>query len=71
MIWKKRLITGSSKTELLGVFDELRDVRDSCAHPGHDDLLLAQDRLADFVNSAIRMRKFLQEALQKSTEETV
>jgi hypothetical protein len=70
MIWKKKLITGRSKTDLLGFFDELKNVRDSCAHPGHDDLILAQDRLADFVSSAMRMRKSLQEAVQNSTEET-
>jgi hypothetical protein len=69
MIWKKQLITGSSKTDVLGFFDELRKVRDTCAHPGHDDPILAQDRLADFVSSAMRMRKSLQEAIQNSTVE--
>jgi CBS domain len=71
MIWKQTLITDRSKSDILGFFEELRKVRDNCAHPGHDDLLLAQDRLAEFVSSAMRMRKCLQEALQKSTEETV
>jgi hypothetical protein len=69
MIWKKQLITGSSKTDVLGFFDELRNVRDSCAHPGHDDPIVAQDRLADFVSSAMRMRKSLQEAIQNGTQE--
>src|ERR1700737_753042 len=71
MIWKKKLITGRSKTDVLGFFDELRNVRDSCAHPGHDALILAQDRFADFVSSAMRMRKSLEEALQNSTDESV
>jgi hypothetical protein len=69
MIWKKRLITGRSKAEILGFFDDLKTVRDNCAHPGHDDPILTQDRLADFVSSAMRMRKSLQEAIQNSTQE--
>jgi CBS domain len=69
MIWKNRLITGRSKTDLLGFFEELKNVRDSCAHPGHDDPILTQDRLADFVSSAMRMRKSLQEAVQDGAKE--
>jgi hypothetical protein len=70
MIWKNQLITGRSKTDVLGFFDELKNVRDTCAHPGHDDPILTQDRLADFVSSAMRMRKSLQEAIESSTDET-
>jgi hypothetical protein len=68
MIWKNKLITGRSKTDLLGFFDELKDVRDTCAHPGHDDSILSQDRLAEFVSSAMRMRKSLQEAIRSAEE---
>jgi hypothetical protein len=69
MIWKNRLIGGRSKADLLGFFDQLKHVRDNCAHPGHDDPILDQDCLADFVASAMRMRKDLQEALESSNEE--
>ena len=71
MIWNQKLIPHTSRTYLLKFFGDLETIRNSCAHPGHDGPLLAQDRLADFVSSAIQMRKSLQQALQNCAEEPV
>jgi hypothetical protein len=68
MLWKQKLITPATRSQVLGVFKELRDVRDSCAHPGNDEELLAKNRLGDFVISAMQMRKNLYEAMQNNRE---
>jgi hypothetical protein len=46
-----------------GVFNDLKEVRDQCAHPGGGEQeLVPKARLAHFVNSAKRMRDSLREA---------
>jgi hypothetical protein len=65
MIWKQRLISEATRAEVLGFFNELKEVRDQCAHPGGDDLeLIPKTRLAHFVSSARRMRDSLLGAIQ-------
>lgn len=62
MLWKQRLVPGK-EAEVLGFFNDLKEIRDKCAHPrlGEDELL-PKEQLASFVNSAKRMRESLREA---------
>jgi hypothetical protein len=60
MIWKKKLIPAGSRREVLGFFEDLRKVRDRCAHPGGDDLVvLPREKLAKFIQDARAMRENL------------
>ena len=59
IIWKLRLVGNATRSEVLGFFNDLRDIRDRCAHPGGDDELISKDRLAQFVASAKRIRSDL------------
>jgi hypothetical protein len=65
MIWKQRLISTAAKAEVLGFFNDLKEIRDQCAHPGREEELVPKHRLAHFVNSAKHMRNNLRESLQK------
>jgi hypothetical protein len=65
MIWKQRLISTAAKAEVLGFFNDLKEIRDHCAHPGREEELVPKHRLAHFVNSAKHMRNNLRESLQK------
>ena len=56
MIWKQRLIPPAKQADVLGFFNDLKEIRDGCAHPGLDAELLPKERLAHFVNSAKRIR---------------
>lgn len=64
MIWKQKLVTPGTQTEILGFFNDLKEIRDQCAHPGGDNELLPKGRLAQFVNSAKRMRNSLRESMK-------
>jgi hypothetical protein len=59
MIWKLRLVEAASRADVLGFFKDLREVRDRCAHPGSDEELIPKDRLAKFVETALRIRTSL------------
>lgn len=59
MIWKLRLIAGANRAGVLGFFNDLKDIRDRCAHPGTDEELISKARLAEFVASAKRIRTAL------------
>jgi hypothetical protein len=61
MIWKQKLISGATQADVLGFFNDLKEVRDQCAHPGSDDELVPKDQLAGFVHSARRMRHSLKQ----------
>jgi hypothetical protein len=67
MIWKAKLISrASSRSELLRFFEDLRRVRDFCAHPQRSssgDDLIPNQRLSKFINGAKSMRDTLNEAL--------
>jgi len=56
MIWKLRLVTSATRADVLRFFNDLKDIRDRCAHPGGDEELISKDRLAQFVASAKHMR---------------
>ena len=64
MIWKQKLITPATQAEVLGFFNDLKEIRDRCAHPGSAEELIPKERLAHFVASAIRMRKSLHDAME-------
>jgi hypothetical protein len=64
MIWKQKLIAAATRADTLGFFQQLKDIRDRCAHPGGDTALISQQKLADFVASAKSMRSKLCEAMQ-------
>ena len=64
MIWKQRLVTPATRTEVLGFFSDLRKIRDQCAHPGRDRELLSRKELPRFINSAKCMRNSLRESMQ-------
>jgi hypothetical protein len=67
MIWKRRLISGATRAEVLGLFNDLKEVRDQCAHPGGGQRdLIPKTHLAHFVNSAKRMRDSLRLAIEKT-----
>jgi hypothetical protein len=67
MIWKRRLISGATRAEVLGLFNDLKEVRDQCAHPGGGQRdLIPKAHLAHFVNSAKRMRDGLRLAIEKT-----
>jgi len=59
MIWKLKLVEGASRADVLGFFNDLKDIRDQCAHPGADEELISKDHLAHFVASAKRIRAAL------------
>ena len=59
MIWRRRLIPAARRADVEGFFNELKRIRDRCAHPGRDDDLLPKERLAHFVEAAKRMRESL------------
>jgi hypothetical protein len=65
MIWKLKLIQSGSRSEILGFFHDLMEIRDRCAHPVMYDrlALVAKDRLAAFVTSAVGMRAEIAKAL--------
>ena len=58
MIWKLKLIESGSRSEVLSFFNELKEIRDRCAHPTQEwqQGLIARDRLARFVTTAVRIR---------------
>ncbi len=64
MIWKQQLVTPATRTDVLGFFNDLKKIRDRCAHPGGDGELLSRERLARFINSAKCMRNSLRESMQ-------
>jgi CBS domain len=64
MIWKQKLIGQARRSEVLGFFENLRTVRDRCAHPGGESYPLPQDKLADFVKSAKSIRTSLHESMR-------
>lgn len=64
MIWKQKLITPATHADVLGFFNDLKKIRDQCAHPGGQEELLPKGRLAHFVSSAKRMRNSLRESMQ-------
>ena len=60
MIWKRKLIASATRTEVLGFFHRLMQVRNACAHPrGYGAALVDRAALADFISSATRMRSNL------------
>jgi len=67
MIWKQKLIPAAKQADVLGFFNDLREIRDQCAHPGRDEELIPKERLAHFVNSAKCMRSSLRESVQRVT----
>src|SRR5262245_8939880 len=67
MIWKQRLVPSATKADVLGFFNDLKEIRDQCAHPGRDEELIAKGRLSDFIHSAKRMRSSLRESLHHLT----
>ena len=64
MIWKQRLLPLAKQADVLGFFNDLKEIRDRCAHPGSEGELLPKERLAHFVNSAKRMSGSLRASLQ-------
>lgn len=64
MIWKQRLVTPATRTDVLGFFNVLKEIRDRCAHPGRDGELVNREKLASFINSAKFMRNSLRESIQ-------
>ena len=67
MIWKARLISSiSSRSELLGFFRRLEEIRNYCAHPQRShsvDDPIPKQKLSNFINDAKSMRDTLNEAL--------
>ena len=67
IIWKMKLTSpASSRSELLGFFENLRKIRDLCAHPqrsSSDDDLIPKQRLSEVVSNAKSMRDRLSDAL--------
>jgi hypothetical protein len=60
MIWKRSLIPAESRSEVLGFFHTLEEVRNKCAHPGGDDsVMLRREKLAKFIHDARVMREHL------------
>jgi len=68
MIWKQKLVTPGTQTEILGFFNDLKEIRDQCAHPGGQEKLVPKERLAHFVNAAKRMRGSLIESMQAAVK---
>jgi hypothetical protein len=68
MIWKQKLVTPGTRTEILGLVNDLKEVRDQCAHPGGQEELVPKERLAHFVNTAKRMRGGLLESIQAAVK---
>jgi hypothetical protein len=65
MIWNQKLIASATRSQVLGFFQVLMRVRNACAHPrGHGVDLVPQEELADFINSAKRMRDDLRESMK-------
>jgi hypothetical protein len=63
MIWKQKLVTPATQADVLGFFNDLKEVRDQCAHPGAEAELIPKARLAHFVQSAKRMRNSLHQSM--------
>jgi hypothetical protein len=67
MIWKTKLISSiSSRSELLGFFRRLEEIRNYCAHPQRShsvDDPIPKQKLSNFINDAKFMRETLNEAL--------
>jgi hypothetical protein len=64
MIWKQQLVTPATRTDVLGFFNDLKKIRDRCAHPGGEGALFSRERLPRFINSAKCMRNSLRESMQ-------
>jgi hypothetical protein len=64
MIWKQKLVTPATQADVLGFFNDLKEVRDQCAHPGGEAELLPKDRLAHFVQSAKHMQNSLHQSMR-------
>jgi len=64
MIWKQKLIAPVTQADVLGFFNDLKEIRDQCAHPGGEEELIPKKQLARFVHSARRMRISLREAIR-------
>jgi hypothetical protein len=62
MIWKQKLITAATKAEVLGCFNDLKEVRDQCAQLGVEKDVVLQARLAPLISSAKRLRNSLCES---------
>jgi hypothetical protein len=62
MIWKQKLITPATKAEVLGCFNDLKEVRDQCAQLGVEKDVVLQARLAPLISSAKRLRNSLCES---------
>lgn len=65
MIWKLRLVDNASRASVLGFFNDLKEIRDRCAHPGTDEELISKDGLAQFVAAASHMRADLAASLHR------
>jgi hypothetical protein len=69
MIWKTKLISQpSSRSELLGFFQRLEEIRNYCAHPQRSDSFrdpIPKQKLSRFINDTKSMRNVLNEALIK------
>ena len=67
IIWKMKLTSpASSRSELLGFFENLRKIRDFCAHPqrsSSDDGLIPKQKLSEFISNAKSMRDRLNDSL--------
>jgi hypothetical protein len=58
------LIAPATQADVLGFFNDLKEIRDQCAHPGGEVELIRKKQLARFVHSARRMRLSLREAIR-------
>jgi len=63
MIWKQQLIASATRTEVLGFFNDLQTIRNRCAHAGNE-WEHPMERLAQFIDSAKRMRGSLRESME-------
>jgi hypothetical protein len=54
----------ATQADVLGFFNDLKEIRDQCAHPGGEAELVPKARLADFVQSAKRMRDSLSQSMR-------
>jgi hypothetical protein len=64
MIWKQKLIGPTTQADVLGFFNNPKEIRDQCAHPGGQEELVPKGRLAQFVNSTRRMRNSLRVSME-------
>jgi hypothetical protein len=65
MIWQQRLLDNATRSDVLGLFNKMKIVRDKCAHPGGDAQILPRAELAGFVGSANSVRKSLRHAMMR------